>query len=80
MYCLTDYSLITSGRCDIEGQVFTKCLRQCVPTCATLLQNCSVNFTDCQEGCECPSGTVLDEIQNKCVPIFKCSKTKMSYL
>jgi len=54
--------------------VFTRCLDPCAPTCATLSQNCSVDVLNCREGCQCPTGTVLDEIQNKCVPIFKCSK------
>ena len=31
-------------------------------------------------GCHCPSGTVLDELQNKCVKADECSKNTFSHV
>ena len=43
--------------------------------------NCSDPFpvcpSDCQPGCTCPEDTVIDEIQNRCVPLTQCSKIKI---
>ena len=42
----------------------------CAPTCSDPNPSCSGTT----RGCICPNGTVLDEVQNKCVPLSKCSK------
>lgn len=46
-------------------------LQQDQPTCSDPNKKSS---GVCQAGCNCPQGTVLDEIQKKCAPISECSK------
>ena len=58
--------------CPIEGQVFTECGTACPPTCSK--PQPGVCTLPCVIGCQCPSGTVLDEVQNKCVKRNKCGK------
>ena len=57
--------------CPIEGQVFQSCGSACPPTCATPHPICT---KQCVPGCQCPPGTVLDEVANKCVLLTKCSE------
>ena len=42
----------------------------CVPTCSDPNPSCSGTT----QGCICPNGTVLDEIQNRCVTLSECRK------
>ena len=61
----------TDQSCPIEGQVFTECGTACPPTCAESGPKfCTLQ---CVVGCQCPAGTVLDEVANRCVPVEKCS-------
>jgi len=51
--------------------VFTECGTACPPTCkepgpVACTQQCVV-------GCQCPIGTVLDEVQKKCVKPNQCA-------
>ena len=55
--------------CAIEGQVFTTCGNVCPPTCTSQPKHC---IQICVVGCQCPSGTVLDEVNNKCVNKEDC--------
>ena len=59
--------------CEIEGQEFTECGSACPSTCAS---PDSADFcTDvCVKGCQCPSGTVLDEVTYQCVETKQCSE------
>jgi len=64
--------------CPIPGQLFipVPAGNDCGQTCSDPHFSCDgdhgpVIFPD---KCHCLKGTVLDEIQNKCVPISKCSK------
>ena len=65
--------IITEQDCPAKGQIYTQCGQDCVATCQNPLPtDCSQT---CQPGCHCPNGNILDEIQNACVPLSKCSKT-----
>lgn len=68
-YCLT----VAAKRCPV-GFVYTECTSQCPRTCSRLYaitpENC---YKNCVPGCECESGTVLD--QGRCVEPKKCSCT-----
>ena len=56
--------------CPIEGQVFTTCGTACPPTCS---EPGPVACTlQCVVGCQCPSGTVLEERRKKCVTPDQC--------
>ena len=59
--------------CSILGQVFSPFARDCERTCSDPYKECGQSIVDT---CHCPEGTVLDEVQMKCVPISKCSKIK----
>ena len=62
----------TEQNCSTEGEVYSqRQMQDCIPTCSNPYPACSGMI---QEGCHCPHGTVLDETQNKCVPLSKCSK------
>ena len=64
------YSLLIE--CPIEGQVYTECGTACPPVCNKAPQLfCTLQ---CVPGCQCPSGTVLDELQHKCVKAEECGK------
>lgn len=55
--------------CTIEGQEFTTCGTACPPTCTNYTLPCT---QQCVPGCRCTSGTVLDEVNNRCVKIEEC--------
>ena len=69
--------LFTEPNCTTMGQVYSQNAKDCVPTCANPNPACSEKT---REGCHCPDGTVLDEIQKKCVPLSKCSKNIYTYM
>lgn len=66
-----EYPNKENRRCSIEGQVFTRCGRSCPRTCRSRFEPvlCS---SSCVVGCQCPPGTSLDEVQNKCVHLSLC--------
>ena len=73
----TFLACITGQQCTARGQVF---LPQALPpecqrTCTNPTRVCS-NTTIRGPGCTCPQGTVLDEIQNRCVQLSQCSKLR----
>ena len=69
---------VTEQNCPAKGQIYTQCGQDCVATCQNPLPTgCSQT---CKPGCNCPSGTVLDEIQNTCVPLSKCSKSVQEFI
>ena len=56
--------------CTVKGQIFSSCASQCPRTC-----NSSPDIfcpTVCVEGCKCPSGQVINTINNTCVPEDEC--------
>ena len=58
--------------CPIEGQVYTVCGTACPAICNKPQPLfCTLQ---CVRGCQCPLGTFLDELQNKCVEADECSK------
>ena len=64
--------------CPVEGQVYTDCGTACPPMCNKPQPLfCTLQ---CVAGCQCPSGTVLDELQNKCVKADECSKNTFSHV
>ena len=67
--------ICTYVACPIPGQVFSPFVQDCNLTCSDPYKDCGELLV---ETCHCPEGTVLDEIQKKCVPISKCSKIKHS--
>ena len=59
--------------CSVEGQQYLPCNGRCDPTCANdppVVEFCPL----CIPECRCPSGTVLDEIVNRCVKSDECSE------
>ena len=71
-YCIQS-SHFPAVECPIEGQVFTECGTACPPTCADE-PGPKICTLQCVVGCQCPAGTVLDEVANRCVTVEKCSK------
>ena len=69
--CKLAVCITTVPMCQTEDELYSQFAPDCVPTCSDPYPTCS-GLT--QEGCLCPIGTVLDQIQNKCVPLNKCSK------
>ena len=62
--------------CPIEGQIFTDCASVCPHTCTSLRRSPPVQcLTVCRRGCACPSGKVIDEVNNRCVLPEDCPKT-----
>jgi len=53
--------------------VFSSFAEDCVRTCSDPYKICGQSIIDT---CHCPKGELLDQVQNKCVPISKCSKIK----
>ena len=45
---------------------------ECQPTCSNPMRECPSIAP--RPGCVCPEGTVIDESQNRCVPLSNCSK------
>ena len=66
--CLHHYRTKLYSR---ESSVHTQYTTDCFPTCSN--PNPPYSRTS-QGGCTCPNGTVLDGIQNKCVPLSKWYK------
>jgi hypothetical protein len=62
--------------CAIPGQVYLQCGTACPPTCAD--PDPSPCTRQCVAGCQCPQGTVLDEIAQQCVSVEDCSKCSSS--
>ena len=69
--CKYPFCIITATECPINGQLYSLEAPDCVATCSDPYPTCSGQT---KEGCDCPKGTVMDEIENKCVPLSKCSK------
>ena len=63
-------SYVTEQTCTAEDQVYSLNAPDCVPTCSDPNPSCSGTTQDCI----CPNGIVVDNIQNRCVPLSKCSK------
>ena len=67
--------LLLTTACPVGGQVRVECASACNTTCANVnesvvcLDVCVVN------GCQCPSGTVIDEQTNMCVSPPDCPST-----
>lgn len=60
-----------------DGRVYTECSNPCGKTCNTLNSReeglCSKPSEVCVPGCDCPAGTIYDDIQHLCVPESQCS-------
>ena len=70
---LNHLSLTNTGRCSIQGQVFTRCGSACPPTCDK--PGPSICNRACIPGCQCPRDTILDERRQRCISsISQCSK------
>ncbi|KAL5510211.1 hypothetical protein EMCRGX_G005719 [Ephydatia muelleri] len=61
-----------SCACPVKGQIFTTCGSACPPNCTT--PNPRFCILICIARCQCPSGQVIDETINTCVPVEKCPK------
>ena len=57
--------------CPVKDQVFNECGSACPPNCTTPNPICT---KQCVPRCECPRGTVINELTNKCVPVRSCPK------
>ena len=67
-------TFLSSEPCPIEGQVYMECGSACPPTCANPNPAC---IALCVQGCQCPTGTVLDEDANKCIDPDDCDTGKI---
>ena len=54
--------------CPIEGQVFQTC-RTCPATCSNPDRICTLA---CEQGCGCPSGQFIDQVNRRCVSLEDC--------
>ena len=67
--------ILSKESCTVEGQVYSEQAPalEYQPTCnkphRTYCPTAAI-----PSGCVCPNGAVIDEIQNKCVPLSECSK------
>jgi len=64
--CLVWHSLGSS--CTIQGAVFQEC-KTCPATCTNPGLVCT---SQCQRGCGCPPGQLIDVINNRCVKPILC--------
>ena len=62
---------ISNLACPIEGQVYTECGSSCPRTCDNVNDTIPCT-TECWQGCECPSGMVIDVEQRRCVEPSQC--------
>ena len=69
VYTIIRTFVLIVPECTIEGQVFTACGTACPPTCTNQPLRCTLQ---CVAECQCPIGTVLDEVNNRCVEIQDC--------
>ena len=67
------YKTCILSDCPVKGQVFNECGSACPPNCTTPNPICT---RQCVPRCECPRGTVINELTNKCVPVKNCPKGK----
>ncbi|XP_063713885.1 SCO-spondin-like [Symsagittifera roscoffensis] len=66
----------TDNNCGvIPGTTFSSCANQCSMTCMSLTspESCNDDDSECEPGCVCPSGTVLDVVAEECVVPEACS-------
>ena len=77
---ILDYIFITGKHCLVEGQVYSAQVPypKCQPTCSDPMKHCYTTATFA--GCVCPEGTVIDDIQNRCVPLSQCSKPSIRFV
>ena len=77
LYCGVILVLIQSSillfhlACPIEGQVYTECGSSCPLTCDNVNDTIGCDAA-CWQGCECPSGMVIDVEQRRCVEPSRC--------
>ena len=62
---------ISNLACPIEGQVYTECGSSCPLTCDNVNDTIPCT-TECWQGCECPSGMVVDVERRRCVEPSQC--------
>ena len=65
--------------CPVQGQVRKSCAAQpeCAATCTNRFTLIACPAICVIDGCECPTGMVIDEDSNKCVRISECPESKM---
>ena len=63
--------LLSCLACPVEGQVYTDCASSCPPTCDNVNDTIACDAA-CWQGCQCPSGTVIDEERRRCVEPSQC--------
>ena len=66
--CLCDFMHLA---CPIEGQVYTECGSSCPLTCDNVNDTIGCDAA-CWQGCECPSGMVIDVERRRCVEPSQC--------
>ena len=70
-----------SKACPVQGQVRKDCAAD--PRCATTCSNRTSSRPPCPRicvvnGCECPTGTIIDEDANKCITPSECPEGMIS--
>ena len=66
--------------CPVEGQTRRECASSCDITCANVNTIVTCRQVCVNNGCQCPSGTVIDEQTNTCVAPSDCPSTEASEL
>ena len=61
--------------CPIQGQrYFNASKGECVPCTGTCEDTSPICTRECRSGCGCPTGTVLDEENNRCIHPRTCPR------
>lgn len=61
--------------CPVGGQIRVECASPCNTTCANMNTISGCIAVCVTNGCQCPSGTVIDEQSNNCVAHSDCPST-----
>ena len=62
----------TEKPCQVKGALLVKCASGCPATCLNPSVSCFVMICDVPGLCECPAGQVVDQVNNRCVPLEEC--------
>ena len=80
IYCCYNFVLVTMATdCPVTGQERSACAKPCNLTCSNY-RDISCPTVCVSNGCQCPTGTVINEETNSCVAMDSCPAGKPSQL
>ncbi|XP_028306522.1 otogelin-like protein isoform X2 [Gouania willdenowi] len=58
----------------LGGMLYHSCVRSCGRSCRSLssTEACTPDDDDCTEGCDCPDGSLYDDLRQRCVQQSQC--------